>query len=75
MKRAAVQFGIGRYLYKLDPIWVPLKDEKYLEFIPQLPGWALPYEEQERIERELSVPPEIDESIVTVSYTHLNIRY
>lgn len=25
MKRAAVQFGIGRYLYKLDPIWGPIK--------------------------------------------------
>lgn len=57
MKRAAVQFGIGRYLYKLDPIWVPLKDGKYLEFIPKLPLWALPYEEQEIKEKKLSVSP------------------
>ena len=57
MKRAAVQFGIGRYLYKLDPIWVPLKEGKYLEFIPKLPLWALPYEEQEIMESKLSVPP------------------
>lgn len=60
MKRAAVQFGIGRYLYKLDPIWVPLKDGKYLDFIPQLPVWALPYEEQERIYKDLNTPPEVN---------------
>lgn len=60
MKRAAVQFGIGRYLYKLDPIWVPLKDGKYLDFIPQLPIWALPYEEQERIYKDLNTPPEVN---------------
>ena len=75
MKRAAVQFGIGRYLYKLDPIWVPLKDEKYLEFIPQLPVWALPYEEQEQIERELSVPPEIDKSIVNTRVSDVKTKY
>lgn len=42
MKRAATQFGIGRYLYKLEPIWCPLKDGKYLDYIPTLPPWALP---------------------------------
>lgn len=42
MKRAAYQWGIGRYLYKLESIWVPLKDGKYLEHEPQLPEWALP---------------------------------
>lgn len=26
MKRAAVQFGIGRYLYDLDEVWVDIKD-------------------------------------------------
>lgn len=26
MKRAAVQFGIGRYLYEADPVWVELND-------------------------------------------------
>ena len=42
MKRAAYQWGIGRYLYKLPDVWVPLKDGKYLEYEPQLPPWALP---------------------------------
>ncbi|MBU8908084.1 Rad52/Rad22 family DNA repair protein [Desertibacillus haloalkaliphilus] len=27
MKRAAVQFSIGRYLYQLDEQWVPIKDK------------------------------------------------
>ena len=75
MKRAAVQFGIGRYLYKLDPIWVPLKDGKYLDFIPQLPVWALPYEEQERITREINTPPEIDESIINTRVSDIKIKY
>lgn len=75
MKRAAVQFGIGRYLYKLDSIWVPLKEGKYLEFIPQLPVWALPYEEQERIEREFSIPPEIDENIVNTRVSDVKAKY
>lgn len=26
LKRAAVKFGIGRYLYRLEKTWVPLKD-------------------------------------------------
>lgn len=75
MKRAAVQFGIGRYLYKLDPIWVPLKDGKYLDFIPQLPVWALPYEEQERITREINTPPEIDEGIVNTRVSDIKTKY
>lgn len=30
MKRAAVQWGIGRYLYEMESIWVELKDGKYI---------------------------------------------
>lgn len=56
MKRTAVQFGIGRYLYNLDEYWVDIKD-KGRHYIrsgkgndeikgywdpPQLPAWALP---------------------------------
>lgn len=58
MKRAAVQWGIGRYLYKLDANFVQLKaqkddkhtnrhydakDKKTLYWAtPELPTWALP---------------------------------
>src|SRR5579871_2255853 len=43
LKRAAVKFGIGRYLYRLPPQWVdydPVK--KQLAQTPQLPASALP---------------------------------
>jgi hypothetical protein len=43
LKRAAVKFGIGRYLYRLQAQWVdydPVK--KQFSQTPQLPGFALP---------------------------------
>jgi len=43
LKRAAVKFGVGRYLYRLPATWVdydPVK--KQLTQAPQLPDWALP---------------------------------
>jgi hypothetical protein len=43
LKRAAVKYGIGRYLYRLQAQWVdydPVK--KRLTQLPQLPGFALP---------------------------------
>ncbi len=43
LKRAAVKFGIGRYLYRLPHQWVdydPAKKRFARE--PQLPAWALP---------------------------------
>ena len=45
MKRAAVQWGIGRYLYQLESQWVELKQQgrSYIPAkIPTLPSWALP---------------------------------
>ena len=44
-KRAAVLWGIGRYLYYLPNIWVPLEGSgKYAKIAktPELPKWALP---------------------------------
>jgi len=43
IKRAAVQWGVGRYLYRLPSVWCdfdPVK--KQLAQTPQLPAWALP---------------------------------
>ena len=46
MKRAAYQWGIGRYLYNLEPVWVPIKQAGKSFVIdgppPNLPDWALP---------------------------------
>ncbi|WP_312560897.1 Rad52/Rad22 family DNA repair protein [Anaerospora sp.] len=45
MKRAAVQWGIGRYLYNLENEWVPIVSAGRsfkIKDIPRLPSWALP---------------------------------
>ena len=44
-KRAAVLWGVGRYLYYLENVWVPLKPKgRSYEIVnpPNLPNWALP---------------------------------
>lgn len=44
-KRAAVLWGVGRYLYYLKNQWVPIKPagrSYQLAQTPQLPAWALP---------------------------------
>jgi hypothetical protein len=41
-KRAAVLFGVGRYLYYLPNIWVELDSRKRIINPPELPKWALP---------------------------------
>jgi hypothetical protein len=41
-KRAAVLFGIGRYLYNLPNKWVPIDQYKKLMETPELPKWATP---------------------------------
>lgn len=46
LKRAAVSFGIGRYLYDLPNIWVDMKDGRYIAVTPKLPDWALPDDEK-----------------------------
>lgn len=43
LKRCAVQFGIGRYLYDLPRQWVDWNDQKREpKTSPQLPEWARP---------------------------------
>lgn len=43
LKRAAIKFGIGRYLYRLPAVWCDYDPQKK-QFTqqPQLPHWALP---------------------------------
>jgi hypothetical protein len=40
-KRAAVMFGVGRYLYELPNQWVKIDNKKIVE-TPALPAWATP---------------------------------
>lgn len=43
MKRCAVQFGIGRYLYDLPKVWADWNEHKREPKVaPQLPEWARP---------------------------------
>lgn len=43
LKRAAVKFGCGRYLYSLPTIWADYDPQrKQFTTVPQLPAWALP---------------------------------
>ena len=42
LKRAAVKFGIGRYLYRLESVWVDYDDAKKRPLeTPSLPDWAV----------------------------------
>lgn len=56
MKRAAYQWGIGRYLYKFESVWVPLRDGRYIDVPPSVPEWALPenYSNRQNIVMEQS---------------------
>ena len=41
-KRACSCFGLGRYLYDFEGIWVDLDERKRPRSFPQLPNWAIP---------------------------------
>src|SRR6185295_15732681 len=41
-KRACACFGLGRYLYDLDTVWVDLDQSNRPVRTPTLPDWALP---------------------------------
>lgn len=47
LKRSAVQFGVGRYLYRLPAQWVDYDAQhKRLARTPVLPAWAIPGREE-----------------------------
>jgi hypothetical protein len=49
LKRAAVKWGIGRYLYRLPKVWCDYDPQKrQLKGQPQLPPWALPAPRQDQ---------------------------
>jgi hypothetical protein len=45
-KRACSLFGLGRYFYKFDEMWVDLNEYKQPRELPPLPQWALPVNER-----------------------------
>jgi hypothetical protein len=61
MKRAAAQWGIGRYLYKLPTQWVDIKAQGrsyVLSEIPSLPKWATLPGDKVTIEQAQDVFPD-----------------
>lgn len=68
MKRAAVQWGIGRYLYKLEESWInanengayrgKTKDGTPFKWdAPSLPAWALPKDSNKSVKSETHAEP------------------
>jgi hypothetical protein len=55
-KRAASCFGLGRYLYNLSEVWVPLNEHRQPIEYPRLPEWALPKNPAGRRENESGSP-------------------
>jgi hypothetical protein len=45
-KRACSLFGLGRYFYKFDEMWVGLNEFRQPKALPPLPSWALPPSER-----------------------------
>jgi ATPase family protein associated with various cellular activities (AAA) len=41
-KRASSCFGLGRYVYYFEGVWVDLDERKRPRRVPQLPNWATP---------------------------------
>lgn len=79
-KRSGYKWGIGRYLYKLDSVWVSCEVHGKTVSIknpPPLPDWALPNEwtspsgatvskpsREQEIMKELGFPPETPRPVV-----------
>lgn len=41
-KRSCACFGLGRYLYHFEAVWLDLDDRKRPKQVPKLPAWATP---------------------------------
>lgn len=70
LKRAAVHFGVGRYLYYIPNKWYPISNGKFTEK-PELPKWALPDDNLEDWQNvaELEYNPEEDVGLDEVVFT------
>ncbi len=63
-KRAAVKWGIGRYLYDLPGIWAPIEARGksfVLKENPKLPNWALP---KKKISSKVETPDTLTDFLV-----------
>lgn len=78
-KRAAVSWGIGRYLYELPTIWADIKKQGKNYVIkdePQLPAEFLPQEENyvDQIRKLYQKNPSASGEIITTFLTEIGIK-
>lgn len=72
LKRAAAVWGVGRYLYYLPNVWVPIKPQGnsyVLAETPELPEWALPsrverWEDVAELEATANSGADVDDGVV-----------
>lgn len=71
LKRAAVAFGVGRYLYDLPQTWVDYDTKsKRLRKTPKLPSWAIPKNESEGANQTAPRPQESflsEDQVITIN--------
>ena len=72
LKRAAIKFGVGRYLYSLPKAWVSYdpQKKKMLER-PQLPAWAIPAKPSQKQTATLATPQASNSPQATATVTDL----
>ncbi|WP_129600866.1 Rad52/Rad22 family DNA repair protein [Anaerophilus nitritogenes] len=75
MKRAAYQWGIGRYLYDVPSKWIEIEQQgrSYrMKGSPELPGWALPTNDitipQLNTLKEIANSKNVDETVIARAY-------
>lgn len=75
MKRAAVKFGIGRYLYRLPAVWCDYDPQKkQFSATPQLPTWAVPKPKSAAAPTPAKAPPPAPKLPDTGEELHRRLR-
>jgi hypothetical protein len=72
-KRAAVQWGVGRYLYDLPAVWCELDQYGKLKSTPTLPAWAVPEGGGTQAPTEANEAPGKDAPIKDATPPQLNL--
>jgi hypothetical protein len=72
LKRACSRFGLGRYLYNLGPVVVPLDRDGHPIMVPELPQWAWPQTDRTmaRLEPQIVHKSENGQAFMDVAVTH-----
>ncbi len=75
LKRAAVKFGIGRYLYRLPAVWCDYDPQKrQFSGTPQLPAWAIPKGQPQAKQTQPKQPASTSKLPATGEELHKRLR-